>query len=185
MTRSINAARIARRMALGISGGGALFLTGLALVAATPAAAEQAPATAVAAGVIRVASDFGFDDTVSRLKADIAAKGIRFFDEIDQSQLGAGAKIALRPSKLLLFGNPPLGVQFLTSNPIAGLDWPVRMLVVQDADGKVWVAYTDFRYIAERYAIADREAAFKMAGEVSGSIASAVTARAMPTGGSK
>jgi len=178
MTPSINAARIARRMAAGLTGGGALVFSGLLMTAALPAAAEQAPATANAAGVIKVASAYGFDETVSRLKADIAAKGIRFFDEIDQSQLGAGAKIALRPSKLLLFGNPPLGVQFLTSNPIAGLDWPVRMLVVQDADGKVWVAYTDFRYIAERYAIADRDAAFKMAGEVSGSIASAVAAPA-------
>jgi len=138
---------------------------------------EQLPATATAEGVIRVQSAYGFDETVTRLKADIASKGIRFFDEIDQSQLGAGAKIALRPSKLLIFGNPPLGVQFLTSNPIAGLDWPVRMLVVQDPDGKVWVAYSDFAFVAHRYAIADRDPAFKMATEVSGSIASSVVAK--------
>lgn len=174
MTPSINAARIARRMSLGLAGSGAIVLAALVLGAALPAAAEQAPATANAAGVIRLPSAYDFDETVTRLKGAIAAKGIRFFDEIDQSQLGASARIPLRPSKLLLFGNPPLGVQFLTSNPIAGLDWPVRMLVVQDADGKVWVAWNDFRYIADRYAIADRDAAFKMASEVSGSIASAV-----------
>jgi uncharacterized protein (DUF302 family) len=139
--------------------------------------ADQAPATAPAEGVIRVQSAYGFDDTVARIKADVAAKGIRFFDEIDQSQLGAGANIELRPSKLLIFGNPPLGVQFLTSNPLAGLDWPVRMLVVQDPDGKVWVAYSDFAFVAHRYAIADRDAAFKMATEVSGSIAASVAAK--------
>jgi uncharacterized protein (DUF302 family) len=148
-------------------------------LAAQPAAAQQAPApqspgAAVAQGVIRVKSAYGFDETVARLKADVAAKGIRFFDEIDQSQLGAGANIALRPSKLLIFGNPPLGVQFLTSNPIAGLDWPVRMLVVQDADGQVYVAYSDFAWIANRYGVTDRDAAFRMATEVSASIASAV-----------
>jgi uncharacterized protein (DUF302 family) len=155
-------------------------LTGAVLLAcvAMPAAAQtDAPplATAPAKGVLRVKSHYAFDETVKRIKADIATKGIRFFDEIDQSQLGAGAKIALRPSKLLIFGNPPLGVQFLTSNAVSGLDWPVRMLVAQDADGSVWVAWTDFAFIADRYSITDRDAAFKMASEVSASIASSVT----------
>jgi uncharacterized protein (DUF302 family) len=135
---------------------------------------SQAPA---AAGVLRMKSAYGFDETVARLKADVEAKGIRFFIEIDQSELGDGAGIPLRPSKLLVFGNPPLGVQFLTSNPYAGLDWPVRMLVVQDAQGEVWVAYTDFNYIARRYAIRDRGEAFKMASMVSASIASSVGAQ--------
>jgi uncharacterized protein (DUF302 family) len=163
-------------LALGLLAGLSIAAGAASLTVAGPAtAAEQRPATAVAAGVIRVQSAYGFDETVTRLKADIGAKGIKFFDEIDQSKLGEGANIPLRPSKLLLFGNPPLGVQFLTSNPIAGLDWPVRMLVLQDKDGKVWVAYTDFRYLAHRYAIKDRGAAFKMATMVSASIASSVT----------
>ncbi len=160
-----------RRLSLAAAGAVALSIAG---IGAPAAHAEQAPATAAAQGVLRVKSAYGFDETVRRLKADVAAKGIRFFDEIDQSQLGAGANIALRPSKLLLFGNPPLGVQFLTSNPIAGLDWPVRMLVVQDADGQVWVAWTDFAWLAQRYGVTDRDAAFKMATEVSASIASSV-----------
>lgn len=155
-------------------------VTGVALLVlfATPVTAKDtAPplATAPAKGVLRLKSHYPFDESVKRIKADIAAKGIRFFDEIDQSQLGAGAKIDLRPSKLLIFGNPPLGVQFLTSNAVAGLDWPVRMLVAQDADGSVWVAWTDFAFIADRYSLADRDAALKMATEVSASIASSVT----------
>src|SRR5689334_7080915 len=68
-------------------------------------AMSHAPA---ADGVLRMKSAYGFDETVSRIKADVAAKGIRFFSEIDQSQLGEGAGITLRPSKLLIFGNPPL-----------------------------------------------------------------------------
>ncbi|WP_294138468.1 DUF302 domain-containing protein [Sphingomonas sp.] len=141
-------------------------------VAATPG---QTLATAPAEGVLRVRSRYPVDETVTRIKTDIAAKGIRFFEDIDQSQLGARAKISLRPSRLLLFGNPPLGVQFLTSNALAGLDWPVRMLVAEDADGSVWVAWTDFAYLGRRYGIADRDAALKMASEVSSSIASSVT----------
>ncbi len=147
----------------------------LAAAAVTPCGAEPNVADAPAKGVIKVRSHYGFDETVSRVKADIAAKGIRFIDEIDQSALGAGADIQLRPSKLLIFGNPPLGVQFLTSNPLAGLDWPVRMLVAKDADGAVWVTWTDFGFIADRYAITDRDAALKMTSEVSSSIASSAT----------
>jgi len=156
-------------------------------LAALPAQARDASAlyptpafmsaTPSATGVLRMKSAYGFDETVARLKSDIAAKGIRFFVEIDQSEIGDGAGISLRPSKLLVFGNPPLGVQFLTSNPYAGLDWPVRMLVVQDAKGEVWVAYTDFGFIARRYAIHDRDAAFKMASMVSAAIASSVGAQ--------
>jgi uncharacterized protein (DUF302 family) len=148
----------------------------LSLSAAIGALGQPAAAAEAAQGVVRVRSAYGFDDTVTRIKADIAAKGIRFFAEIDQAALAKSADIALRPSKLLLFGNPPLGAQFLTSNPYAGLDWPVRILVTEDGSGKVWVAYTAFAYIAERYDIRDREAQVRMASEVAGSIAGSVAA---------
>jgi uncharacterized protein (DUF302 family) len=146
---------------------------------ATPAVQAAPPATlaptAAAHGVVRVKSLYSLDETVERLKADIAAKGIKFFTEIDQSRLGAGANITIRPSKLILFGNPPLGVQFLSSNPYAGLDWPVRMLILEEADGSISVAWTDFSTIARRYSITNRKDQFKMASEVAASIASAVT----------
>ena len=138
-----------------------------------PAHSAVPVASAPAQGVVKQRSDYGFDETVARLKADIAAKGIRFFDEIDHAKLGAGAKLPINRSTLLLFGNPPLGVQFLQSNPVAGLDWPVRMLVTQDDDGTVWISWTDFRFVASRYQLADRDAQIAMAGEVAASIASA------------
>src|SRR5262249_33455672 len=128
-------------------------------------------------GVIRIKSAYDVKETVSRLEKGVAAKGIKFFDEIDQQKLAAGANIQLRPSVLLIFGNPPLGIQFLTANPYAGLDWPVRMLVTQDAKGQVWVAWTDFDRIAHRHHIEDRGAQFKMASEVAASIASAAQAK--------
>ena len=68
---------------------------------------------------------------------------------------------------------PPLGVTFLQSNPLAGLDWPVRMLVTQGDNGEVWVSWTDFRFIANRYRLTDRDPQIAMASEVSASIASA------------
>ena len=165
----------ARKTLVALAAGVSLALcAGAVSAVADPAMAHAQP---TAQGVIRLQSAYGFDETVSRIKADIATKGIQFFTEIDQSKLGDGAKIALRPSKLLLFGNPPLGVQFLTSNPYAGLDWPVRILVHEDADGVIWVAYTDFNYMAARYDIRDRVPQVKMASEVAGSIAGSVAVK--------
>ena len=128
-------------------------------------------------GIVRVKSGYGVDETVSRLRADIESKGIKFFMVVDQAQLGAEAGLKLNPSKLLVFGNPPLGIQFLTANPDAGLDWPVRLLVNQDDAGQVWAVYTDFGWIARRHNITDRNAQFQMASEVIGSITSSVAAR--------
>ncbi len=146
-------------------------LTGFAPIAAPANAATIA--TAPADGVIKQQSDYSFDETVSRLKADIGDKGIRFFDAIDHMQLGAGANLPIRRSMLLLFGNPPLGVQFLQANPLAGLDWPVRMLVTEDDDGTIWISWTDFRFVAARYQLKDRDAQVAMASDVAASIASA------------
>jgi uncharacterized protein (DUF302 family) len=156
----------------------ALALAPFAYVAAASAAPSQAaPQSAPGDGVIRLKSDNSFDETLVRLKADVQAKGIRLFDTIDQSGLGAQANLKTARSTLVLFGNPPLGVQFLQANRYAGLDWPVRMLVVEESDGSVWVAWSDFGFVRQRYGIADKDAQFKMAGEVAASIATAATAR--------
>jgi uncharacterized protein (DUF302 family) len=155
-----------------------LATSSLTGIAALPARAATPVASSPAQGVIKQRSDYDFDETIVRIKADIAAKGIRFFDEIDQQKLGAGANLPIGRSTLLLFGNPPLGVQFLQSNPLAGLDWPVRMLVTQDEDGSVWVSWTDFRFFATRYQLTDRDAQLAMASDVAASIAS--SARKQP-----
>jgi uncharacterized protein (DUF302 family) len=125
-------------------------------------------------GIVRIKSAYSMPETLKRLKKDVADKGIMFFNEIDQSKLAADAGVTLRPSMLLVFGNPPLGTLFLTSDPDAGLDWPVRLLVYQDAKGDVWVAYTDFTWIAHRHGITDRDDAFKKASDVIASITSTV-----------
>ena len=101
-----------------------------------------------------VKSDYSVAETVSRIKQDVAKKGIMFFGVIDQAearqcrrQRGAGRRgwscsairRSARPS------SPPI--------PKAGLDWPVRVLVYQAADGGVYAAYTDFDWIAKRHGI--------------------------------
>ena len=128
-------------------------------------------------GIVRVRSAVPMGEAITRIKTDIAGKGIKFFIEIDQSKLAADAGIKLRPSTLLVFGNPPLGTQFITSNPNAGLDWPVRLLLTQDDNGEVWAVWTDFECIAKRHNIRDRVAQFKMATMVVESITSTITTK--------
>jgi uncharacterized protein (DUF302 family) len=156
-------------------------LAAAALIAASLAGCVSQPSTSLAAnpaaseyGIVAVRSVHPFADTVARLKADVAAKGLVFFQEVDQQKLAADAGIATQPSTLLVFGNPALGTQFITANPQAGIDWPVRVLVYQDQAGAVWAEYTDFAYIAARHQIASRDPQFKMASEVIASITSSV-----------
>jgi uncharacterized protein (DUF302 family) len=153
-----------------------ILATGLMLSAAATQAGGLTQ-TVSDDGLVRVKSAYPLDVTIARLRKDIADKKLMFFGLIDQSKLAADAGIALRPSSLLVFGNPALGSQFITSNPAAGIDWPVRLLVFQDAQGDVWAVYSDFAYIAHRHGITDRDAQFKMASEVIASITSVVKAK--------
>lgn len=150
----------------------AKFGTFLLLIALWASAAPTDARVEADNGIARVKSAVPMAEAIARIKADIASKGIKFFTEIDQSKLAADAGIKLRPSTLLVFGNPPLGTQFITSNPNAGLDWPVRLLLTQDDNGDVWAVWTDFDWIARR-----REAQFKMATKVVQSITSTITTR--------
>lgn len=156
---------------------GPATIAALTLAAATAALAQPTgePRASPGDGVVRVKSRYAMDETIARLRKDIEGKGITFFQLIDQSQLAAGAGIKLRPSALLVFGNPGLGSQFITSEPAAGLDWPVRLLVTQDDAGNVWAVYSDFGWIARRHGIGDRDAQFKTATGVVASITSSVT----------
>lgn len=136
-----------------------------------------APARAQDDGVIRVKSAYPMKETIHGIKADIAAKGITYFQDIDQAKLAAKAGIKLRPSTLLIFGNPGLGTQFITAKPEAGLDWPVRLLVTQDEAGQVWAVYTDFKWIAARHGIRDRDEQFATATGVIASITASIRAQ--------
>jgi len=149
----------------------------LTLPSLQPAGAETLSPALQTDGVIKVKSAYPVDETIARIKQDIAAKGIKFFDEIDQTKLASDSGIKLRSSTLLVFGNPPLGIQFITSNPNAGLDWPVRLLVMADDKGDVYAVYTDFAWIARRHGITDRDAQFEKASTVVSSILSSVSVK--------
>lgn len=138
-----------------------------ALVTATTALAQVSPAGAADSdGIVTVKSRYSVSETVDRIKSSVEQKGITLFGVIDQAKLGNAAGNEVRPSRLVMFGNPALGTTFITANPLAGLDWPVRVLVYQAKDGSVYAAYTDFNWIAKRHRISSREREFAKASQV-------------------
>ena len=149
----------------------ALGLATAAMILPSPRAAE-----AHTSGIVTSRSDFPMRETIERITKDVADKKIKLFDVIDQAKLAKDAGIAINPSTLIVFGNPPLGTQFLSASALSRLDWPVRLLVFEDDKGQVWTAYTDFDWIARRHGITTRKAQFKMASEVIGSIVSSTRA---------
>ena len=154
------------------------FALGAPSLASAQRIAQAAMPQVAEDGIVKVKSVYPMAETVARLKKDVADKGINFFSEVDQSKLAADAGIKIRPSTLLVFGNPPLGTLFIASNPLAGLDWPVRLLVFEDEKGDVWAAYTDFGYIAHRHRIEGMGTeSFQKASGVIASITSSVKAQ--------
>jgi uncharacterized protein (DUF302 family) len=154
-----------------------LVATLLSLYLVAGSMANRAEQPAFDDGIIKVRSAYALPETIDRLQKDVAAKGIMMFFVVDQAKLAADAGIKLRPSTLLVFGNPALGAQFITANAQAGLDWPVRLLVQEADKGQVWATYTDFAWIARRHRIADRAPAFKMASSVIASITSSIAVK--------
>lgn len=152
-----------------------LPVAAIAVVPGTSSAAMAANRTGPG-GIAKVRSAYAHEETIERLKKDVESKGIRFFTLIEQSKLAAAAGIEIKPSTLLVFGNPALGTLFIKANRLAGLDWPVRVLVYTDDAGRVWAAYTDFDWIARRHRIKAGAEPFRKASQVIASIVSSIAA---------
>ncbi len=116
-------------------------------------------------GLVNKKSSFGVIETLDRLETVLEKKGITIFARVSHTAGAEGVGIALRPTELLIFGNPKLGSHFFTSRQTAGIDLPMKALTWEDADGQVWLTYNDPQYIADRHGIVDRgEIVQKMSG---------------------
>jgi len=105
-------------------------------------------------GLVTLSSAHDFATTLARLQAALDAKGITIFARIDHAAGAAGVGLDLRPTTLLVFGNPAAGTPLMQAAQTAGLDLPLKALVWQDADGTVRLSYNDPAWVAARHAIA-------------------------------
>jgi len=110
-------------------------------------------------GIVSVASRQTVDDTVARLKQILDSKHVTVFALVDHSGEAQKAGLAMPNTKLLIFGNPRGGTPVMLAAPGAALDLPMKILVAEDAAGKVWVSYNSVEYLRQRHNIpADKTA---------------------------
>jgi uncharacterized protein (DUF302 family) len=107
-------------------------------------------------GMISKKSANSVKTTLDKLEAVLKKKGITVAVRWSHSDNGNKAGIPLRPTELLIFGNPKLGTHMFTSNQTAGIDLPMKALAWEDEKGQVWLTYNDPAYIAKRHNIKDR-----------------------------
>ncbi len=124
-------------------------------------------ATAAAAdnGLMVKPSAYSVAETLDRLERVLQEKGLTIVARVDHSAGAAKAKLNLRPTQLLIFGNPKMGTALMQSNQGIGIDLPMKVLAWQDDQGRVWISYNDPAYLAGRHQVQDRgEVIKKMTG---------------------
>jgi uncharacterized protein (DUF302 family) len=102
-------------------------------------------------GIRRVLSSHSVDETVVMLKSTLSAKGITLFAMVDHSGEAEKAGLKMPPTKLLIFGSPRAGTPVMLAAPSIAIDLPLKILVSEDADRKVWVWYNAPEYLSERH----------------------------------
>jgi uncharacterized protein (DUF302 family) len=102
-------------------------------------------------GLVDLPSKHSVDETVEQLKGILQSKGVTLFAMIDHSGEAAKAGLKMRPTKLLIFGNPKSGTPVMLAAPSSAIDLPLKILIWEDAQGKVWVAYNSPAYLQERH----------------------------------
>ena len=102
-------------------------------------------------GLITVESGFNTKQTIDRLEAALKAGGATIFARIDHAAGAASVDMKLRPTELLIFGNPKGGTPLLQAQQTIGIDLPLKALAWEDAAGKVWLSYNDPAWLAQRH----------------------------------
>ncbi len=102
-------------------------------------------------GIVDTPSNHSVEETVARLKGILQSKGVTLFALIDHSGEAEKAGMAMRPTKLLIFGNPKAGTPLMLASPSSALDLPLKILVWEDGEGKVWITYNSPAYLQERH----------------------------------
>jgi uncharacterized protein (DUF302 family)/uncharacterized membrane protein YidH (DUF202 family) len=104
-------------------------------------------------GIVSKPSNHSVDETVEKLKAILQAKGVTLFALVDHSGEAEKAGMKMPPTKLLIFGNPKGGTPIMLAAPSAAIDLPLKILVSEDAAGKVWLSYNSAAYLQQRHGI--------------------------------
>jgi len=106
-------------------------------------------------GIANLLSRYSVDETVDRLKGLLQAKGVTLFALVDHSGEAARAGLRMRPTKLLIFGNPAAGTPVMLAAPTSAIDLPLKILVWEDGEGRAWLSWNSPEYLRQRHGIPD------------------------------
>ncbi|MGO8766466.1 MAG: DUF302 domain-containing protein [Limisphaerales bacterium] len=108
-------------------------------------------------GLTTISSNFGPEKTMTRLESEIKGHGMKVFARINHAALAAEAGLKLRPTEVIVFGNPRGGTPLMQMNQTIGIDLPLKTLVWQDAAGKTWLSYNEPTWLAKRHEVGGAE----------------------------
>lgn len=131
--------------------------------------------TMAAEGLVVKPSNYSVAETIDRLQAVLEKKGLKVFARIDHQAGAAGADLELRPTQVLLFGNPKLGTPLMTSAQTTAIDLPQKALAYEDESGDVYLAYNDVGYLTVRHGIEGRDEVLNKIGGALGKFTDAAT----------
>jgi uncharacterized protein (DUF302 family) len=122
------------------------------------------PSDRADADLLTLPSAHGVTETIERLKSSLSQKRIQVFADIDHAAGAQKVGLSLRPTRLLIFGNPQAGTPLMQSQQTIGLDLPLRVLVWEDEAGKVWLTYHPPEFLARRHQVLGHDEAVKALG---------------------
>ena len=114
---------------------------------------EKTMTTSTESGIVTIPGHQTVDQTVQKLEGILAAKGVKLFALVDHSGEAEKAGMHMRPTKLLIFGNPKAGTPLMIASPSIAIDLPLKVLVWEDAEGKVQVSYNSASYLQARHGL--------------------------------
>jgi uncharacterized protein (DUF302 family) len=117
--------------------------------------ASEAFAVQKEEGIVKIPSHYSVDETVDKLKTILQSKGVTLFALIDHSGQAEKVGMKMPPTKLLIFGSPKAGTPLMLASPSVAIDLPLKILVAEDAQGKVWISYNSPEYLKERHGLPD------------------------------
>jgi uncharacterized protein (DUF302 family) len=106
-------------------------------------------------GLIQVSSPYSVDETVKRLQSILTQKGLQVFALVDHSGEAEKVGMKMQATKLVIFGSPKAGTPLMVAAPTLAIDLPLKALVWQDGNGKVWVSYNSPEYLQKRHGVPD------------------------------
>ena len=98
-------------------------------------------------------SHYSVPETIDRIERAVTARGMQIFVRIDHSGEAKKVGLAMRPTQLLIFGNPKGGTAFMVAKPTAAIDLPMKALAWEDEDGKVWLTYNSPELLHARHGV--------------------------------